>query len=122
MAGRAIDEMPLWVRFQVLHLCELLIDGEVHNGHFTGGELWSLFILGEIVFHVAMFARDAQRSAVSQIHDQQKSCRRSPLEEVKLDVFEYLRSGLLLVPGNLLRYLLHESIVHFLGRWLLGHL
>ena len=120
MAGRAVNEMPVGIRRQVLHLRELLVDREVHQRHIASAALGTLVVLREVVLHMTMFAVHSQRSAVSLVHDQEQSRGWNLLEEIDLDILEYLSRRFLLVTGDLLGNLQHESVVDFLIGRLLG--
>src|SRR5690242_21880103 len=120
VARRAVDEVPVGIRRQVLHFHELLIDITVHLLHIASAALGTLVVLGEVLLHVAMFAGYSQRFAISQVHDQKKSRGWSLLED--LDILEHLSRRLLLVPGYLFGNLLYESVVDFLIGRLFGGL
>lgn len=60
MARRAIDEVPLRIRSGILHFRELLIDGEMHGGHFARRTFRPLFVTREIAVQVTMRAGDSQ--------------------------------------------------------------
>ena len=98
MTSRTVDEMSLRIRFQVLHLRELVVNRTMHGGRFSCGAFWPLVI--------------AQSAAVTNVHDHRKSCRRSIRHDV--DVFEHFYCGLLLASTDLFRDFLDETIVDFL--------
>ena len=69
MARRAVNEMSVGIRRQVLHLCELLIDQKVHPCHIASAALGALIVFGEVILDVAVLAIDAQGLAISLVHD-----------------------------------------------------
>ena len=90
MTGRAVDKMSVGVRLQVLHRCKLLIDGAVHHRHIASAELRPLVVLGEVLLYMAVFAGDAQGSAIPLVHDQKQAGGRNLLEKIDLDILENL--------------------------------
>jgi hypothetical protein len=114
VAGRAVDEVSVGIRRQVLHFREPLIDIKVHQRHIASAALGALVVPGEVTLDVAVFAGHSQGAAISLVHDQKESRGWNLFEEIDLDILEHLSRRLLLVANDLLRYLLNESIVDFL--------
>src|SRR5215470_5983623 len=96
MARPAIDEPLLRLQLEVLHLGELIVDHPMHRGHLAGGSLWSLVVAREVLYDVAVRARDAQSVAVSEIHDHEQSARGHGLQPWELHVLENLFGRLVL--------------------------
>src|SRR5579864_1857842 len=118
MTRRTIDEVPLRIWLEVLHLRKLIVDGAVHGCHFPRGAFWPLVIAGEILLDVTVRAGYSQSAAVTEVHDQKQSCRRSVGQN--MNVLEHLCGGLLLVSCYLFGNLLNESVVDLLNGLSLG--
>src|SRR5437016_637945 len=114
MTGIAIDEAPVSARLEILHLSQLLVDRTMHRGHLSCRTFRAFIVLREVLLIVAVRARNAERMAVSQIHDEQQPARRYLLEDWNLNVLEYLFRGLLFVACDLLGHLLSKAVVDLL--------
>src|SRR5215470_3180917 len=120
MAGGAVNKMSVGIRRQVLHLQELLVNRKMHQGHVASTSFGPLVVLREVIRHMTMLAVNAQRAAVSLVHDQKESCGGNLLQEIDLNILKDLPGLFLLVSGNLLGNLLDESVINFLIGRLLG--
>ncbi|HEY6386618.1 MAG TPA: hypothetical protein VIX91_13145 [Candidatus Acidoferrum sp.] len=82
--------MSLGIRRQVLHLYELLVNRKMHQRHMASTALGTLVVLREVILHMTMLAVDAQRAAVSLVHNQEQPSGWNLLKEIELDILEYL--------------------------------